>query len=90
MTPVAPIANHKQICRDLAPAGWAYGGFDEGRYLFQTGSYATGFKLMECLEEDLTRENLAFMAKHGLTRMAIQPEDEDEPDAVRQRQRARG
>ena len=63
-----PIDNHKAVCRDLAPKGWEYGGFDNGRYLFQTGNYQTGFKLMECLAEDLTAKNLEFMAKHNLTR----------------------
>ena len=59
---------HKTLCPLIAPEGWQYGGFDEGRYLFQSGSYAKGFKLMECFEEGLTRENLALMAKLGVTR----------------------
>lgn len=68
MLDATPIANHKQVCQAMAPEGWQYGGFDEGRYLFQKGSYATGFTLMECFEEDLTPENLALMAKLGVTR----------------------
>ena len=64
----APIKNHKDVCQSLAPTGWAYGGFVDGFYFFQAGDYKTGFKVMECLEEDLTTENLALMAKHGLTR----------------------
>lgn len=63
-----PIKDHKTICRDLAPDGYQYGGFDDGFYLFQTGNYREGFKLMECLEEDLTRENLALMVRMDLTR----------------------
>ncbi len=64
-----PIKNHKRVCQDMAPAGYQYGGFDDGLYLFQTGNYREGFKLMECLEEDLTRENLALMARMSLTRV---------------------
>ena len=63
-----PIKDHKRICGDIAPAGYHYGGFDAGFYLFQAGNYRDGFTLMECLEEDLTRENLALMARMGLTR----------------------
>ncbi len=64
----APILMHKTLCPLIAPEGWQYGGFDDGRYLFQTGSYRDGFKLMEVFEEDLTKENLALMAKLGVTR----------------------
>ena len=63
-----PLANHKTICRNLAPEGWIYTGFDDGFYTFQTGDYSTGFKEMRCLEEDLTADNLALMVKMGLTR----------------------
>ena len=63
-----PILLHKTLCPLIAPEGWQYGGFDEGRYLFQTGNYRDGFKLMEVFEEDLTKENLALMAKLGVTR----------------------
>lgn len=63
-----PIKDHKRLCQEIAPPGYQYGGFDEGYYLFQTGNYRDGFRLMECLEEDLTRENLALMARMGLTR----------------------
>ena len=63
-----PIMMHKTLCPLIAPEGWQYGGFDEGRYLFQTGNYRDGFKLMEVFEEDLTKENLALMAKLGVTR----------------------
>jgi hypothetical protein len=64
----SPIADHKAICRKMAPAGWSYGGFDTGYYFFQTGSYRTGFKEMKCLEEDLTPENLNRMVELGVTR----------------------
>lgn len=64
-----PIADHKAICRQMAPAGWSYGGFDDGYYLFQTGDYRVGFTEMKCLEEDLTPENLALMVKIGVTRV---------------------
>jgi hypothetical protein len=63
-----PIANHKTVCQQMAPEGWTYGGYDEGYYLFQKGDYRTGFVLMELLQEDLTPENIAFMARKGLTR----------------------
>lgn len=63
-----PILMHKVLCPLIAPKGWQYGGFDEGRYLFQIGNYRDGFKLMEVFEEDLTAENLALMAKLGVTR----------------------
>ena len=64
-----PIKDHKIICPTLAPKGYVYGGFDDGYYLFQKGNYKAGFLLMECLEEDLTKENLALMAQMGLTRI---------------------
>jgi len=63
-----PIANHKTIYSNMAPEGWAYTGFDNGHYLFQTGSYQIGFKEMKCIEEDLTPKNLALMVKLGVTR----------------------
>lgn len=63
-----PIENHKTVCRELAPEGWAYVGYDEPFYLFQKGNYADGFFCMQCLAEDLTKENLALMAKLGVTR----------------------
>jgi hypothetical protein len=62
-----PIATHKVTCKNIAPPGWVYGGFDDGFYFFQAGNYKTGFKVMDCLEKDLTTENLALMAKHGFT-----------------------
>lgn len=62
-----PIANHKAVCRDLAPKGWAYTGQDDGFYLFQKET-STGWLEMRCLEEDLTAKNLTLMAKMGLTR----------------------
>lgn len=66
---MAPIANHKSVCRNMAPKGWAYGGFDDGYYLFQSGNYQTGFKEMKCLEEDLTPENLRRMVELNVTRV---------------------
>lgn len=63
-----PIENHKTVCCELAPEGWVYGGYDEPFYLFQKGNYSDGFFCMQCLEEDLTKENLALMAKLGVTR----------------------
>lgn len=67
-----PIPNHKQVCRDMAPEGWSYGGFDEGYYLFtkghERGCGYGGYLLMECLEEDLTAANLQLMARMGLSR----------------------
>ena len=66
---MTPIKNHKDICRELAPTGWQYGGFDNGYYLFQSGSYREGFKPMLLLECDLEPKNIAFMVKNNLTRM---------------------
>lgn len=65
---MGPIENHKTICRKLSPPGYIYTGYDNGFYLFQSGNYSTGFKEMKCTEEDLTPDNLAFMAEHNLTR----------------------
>ena len=62
------LQNHKQYCAALAPQGYVYTGFDDGFYVFQTGDYAKGFKELRAIEDDLTLENLAFMAKHNLTR----------------------
>jgi len=63
------IDNHKQVCRELAPAGWSYTGFADGYYWFQTGDYSKGFREMKTIEEDLTKENLALMAKLGVSRV---------------------
>lgn len=64
-----PIPDHKSVCQAMAPAGWSYGGFDDGFYMFQSGDYRNGFRLMECAPEDLTRENLARMVQLGVTRV---------------------
>ena len=63
-----PRSDHKQFCAGIAPKGWAYTGFDDGFYCFQSGNYSDGFKEMLCIECDLTPENLALMAKMGVTR----------------------
>lgn len=69
-----PIPDHKAVCQAMAPSGWSYGGFDEGFYLFQRevqegrGGSARKYALMECLAEDLSKENLALMASAGVTR----------------------
>ena len=68
MTSPAAIEDHKEVCAAMAPAGWSYGGYDAPHYLFQTGNYRDGFKLIQALEEDLTVENLALMARLGVTR----------------------
>lgn len=61
----------KSELQTLAPKGWIYTGCQRkpARFYFQTGSYGTGFREMIAHEEDLTEENLAFMAKHNLTRI---------------------
>ena len=64
-----PIINHKEVCKALAPSGWAYTGFDSGFYCFQTGNYPTGFKEMKCKQEDLTKANLALMVRLNMTRV---------------------
>ena len=64
-----PLQNHKEICRNLAPIGWEYGGFDSPFYMFQKGNYKDGFTPMLLLEEDLTETNIALMVKHKLTRI---------------------
>lgn len=53
----------------LAPVNWTYSGFSyaTGRYAFQRKT-KTGFAVMVCEPCDMTAENLAFMAKHKLTR----------------------
>lgn len=63
-----PVDGHKALCPTIAPSGWSYGGFDGGYYLFQAGNYRDGFRLMECIEGDLTKDNLELMARMGLTR----------------------
>ena len=61
----------KQELRDLAPEGFVYGGFDDGYFFYvkelnkRTGQ---GFICMDVLPEDLTKKNLAMMAKYGITR----------------------
>ena len=52
----------------IAPEGWTYVGEDAGDYLYQAGSYESGFKLMVCRQEDLTKENLALMARLNVSR----------------------
>lgn len=59
----------KQQARDLAPTGYEYGGFIDGFYMYQSGNYQDGFYAMFCLPEDMTPENLEFMAKHRLSRI---------------------
>ena len=70
----------KQQCRDLAPDGYQYAGYWDGMYHFQSGGYPgsydyankrphTGFYSMACIDEDMTPENLALMAKMRLTRV---------------------
>lgn len=60
----------KQHCRDLAPTPYHYAGYWEGHYRYIKGSYQEGgFYEMACLDEDMTADNLAFMAKHNLTRI---------------------
>lgn len=61
----------KTDARKLAPAGWEYAGNWDGFYRYQkpTGKHDGRFYQMLCLEEDLTPENMALMAKHGLSRM---------------------
>ena len=65
------MSNHKTICRAIAPEGWAYSGFDEGFYLFQSGNCRDGFREMKCLEEDLTKANLELMAQLNITRDTV-------------------
>ena len=66
-----PIKNKAEL-RELAPEGFFYGGFDDGFFFYVkelnkiTGE---GFICMEVLQEDLTKENLALMAKYGTTRV---------------------
>jgi len=62
------IYDHKQFCPTVAPEGWRYGGFDGGFYLFISGDSQSGFKELRALDVDLDAKNLAFMARHGLTR----------------------
>lgn len=65
---IMPFADHKTICRNLAPEGWKYTGFSDGFYTFQTGDYSSGFKEMRCIPEDLTIKNLKLMASLNVTR----------------------
>jgi len=53
----------------MAPEGYQYNGFSyaTGRYAFQRKT-ETGYALMVCEAEDMEPRNLAFMAKHNLTR----------------------
>jgi hypothetical protein len=66
-----PITDKTEL-RELAPDGFVYGGFDNGFFFYVkelnkiTGE---GFVCMEVLQEDLTKENLALMAKYGFTRI---------------------
>lgn len=59
----------KQECAAIAPAGYQYAGFSyaTGRYAYQRKT-ATGYAMMVCEPEDMTAKNLAFMAKHNLSR----------------------
>lgn len=64
-----PILNHKPICRALAPEGWVYRGWLDGFYSFTTGSDTDGFFEMLLRTEDLTPENVKYMADNRLTRI---------------------
>ena len=60
----------KEQCIGLAPQGWEYTGFSyaTGRYAYQQ-KRGNGFAVMLCEAKDLTEKNLAFMAKHNLSRV---------------------
>lgn len=72
----------KPALRDLAPEGFIYGGFDDGFFFYQkeianwkekvsdTHSiiHPVQYVVIEALPEDMTKENLALMAKLGVTR----------------------
>ena len=64
-------ADHKQFCASISPDGWQYTGFDrdKGFYCFQTGNYSTGFREILAIDCDLTEQNLALMARLGVTRI---------------------
>lgn len=73
----------EQECIALTPNGWAFGGKDEGYYIYVTTIPETRkmissdtyqitpqtYKEMLLLEEDMTERNIAFMVEHGLTRV---------------------
>ena len=59
----------KQQCKALAPAGWEYIDKDGSFVYYQSGNYASGFKMMRCsIAEDMTKENIALMARMCVTR----------------------
>lgn len=75
-----PMDKHKQVCNDLAKQvneslnldifdRFEYGGYWDNHYHFHRGNHSKGFVNMLCLEEDLTIDNLIFMAKNKLTRI---------------------
>lgn len=62
----------KQELRELAPLGFVYGGFDNGFFFYVKELNKTtgkGFICIEALPQDMTKENLALMAKMGITRV---------------------
>ena len=54
-------AAHKMTANGFT---WAYD--EKGAHFYQKKT-ASGYLLMRCLPSDLTNENFAFMAAHGLT-----------------------
>ena len=58
----------KQFGRDMTTEGWTFVEYDKPHYIYQTGNYKTGFKVMRLLDEDMTTENIALMVKLGVTR----------------------
>ena len=63
----------KYEARKLAPIGWEYAGHWDGFYHYQkpTGKHDGYYFQMLCLAEDLTPQNMEFMAKHGLSRTGL-------------------
>ncbi len=73
----------KQALRDLAPEGFVYGGYDNGKFIYQKEIKGhtewasekhgilreTKYEVIEVLQEDLTKKNLSLMANYGLTRV---------------------
>jgi hypothetical protein len=60
---------NKSYFRSKEHNGFKWGGqLSEGNQFYVKGDYRTGFKEIQCTNEDLENGNFIYMADNGLTR----------------------
>lgn len=58
----------KRKYRDLEVNGYRFVFCEDGLVCFQTGDYATGFKLVRCRPSEVEDGSLELMTRMGMTR----------------------